>query len=613
MMNKEKRCIKSRYKNIILALVILLTLLHIIYLFVFIRDGHHSDEAWSYGFANSFYDPYLTIELGEDIYDFSDARLRYVGEWTSSEVFRSYLAVDPGQEFSFLSVIDNKKGDASPPLYEIILHCICSFFPNEFSWWFAFSINIFCYVFILVSLYLITNQLNSGGNGIASLVTCLLYGISSAGIGTALCLRIYSLLTLLYLLYVYLLLRFLRGGAKRGRFIIFSVALVFLGALTHYFFLAAAFFLVLFSCFGLLIKKRFADMFTVGVSALSGVILFFAFFPYGFFEMFNEKNAFVNEFFHFGYILTLSTNLFFKQTIGLDLYITSVTFLKLAIVIFWLLILSIAFCFLFRKEYWIKIFYKKIKGIICFTGRNIKFFLVGDGWICGTLLFTLIAYFLFASKYSSILSMGKFAIRYFYIIIPLFFSLLFSLGIGMCIYMRRRVPRLVYIGVCFLLMFLSIATFWHQKVTYPSPYEFRKEGISKISELTVDKNVIVICDSGWNLEWLSVALIDSEKFYLIYADDTNHLDHQLINLEQYLNEDTLILVYSSIFPNEDMLVDTQTVEFEFGDYNYSLMMSEREFLNEIIGFAGAEVNFESVASFNSSYEGALTIYKIKNI
>lgn len=71
---------------IILCLVILAGICRFSYGFFVEKQGTHSDEEWSFGLANSYYEPYI-YSSDDDNYD------KNCNEWLSGEVLKNYLTV----------------------------------------------------------------------------------------------------------------------------------------------------------------------------------------------------------------------------------------------------------------------------------------------------------------------------------------------------------------------------------------------------------------------------------------------------------------------------------------------------------------------------------------
>ena len=92
--NQKKVSILNKiHWSVWLGLIILFAVIRLIYLFS-LRDGHHVDETWSYGYANSYYMPHV---FG----GYSEETERNIGEWTTGKAFKNYITVSEDQRFSF--------------------------------------------------------------------------------------------------------------------------------------------------------------------------------------------------------------------------------------------------------------------------------------------------------------------------------------------------------------------------------------------------------------------------------------------------------------------------------------------------------------------------------
>ena len=117
----------SLKKSIILTAIILAQVIMLFFIFSKCKQGFHSDEVWSYGFANS-------VESKE--LDIANDGTSLMNRWRDSEDFRRYITVEEDQRFRYDAVLYNTNNDYNPPLQLLILHTICSFFPGKFSWYF---------------------------------------------------------------------------------------------------------------------------------------------------------------------------------------------------------------------------------------------------------------------------------------------------------------------------------------------------------------------------------------------------------------------------------------------------------------------------------------------
>lgn len=178
------------------------------------------DEQWTFNLANRYYEPFLeTIDASP-----------YYGKWLSPDFWNSVLTVNPAYGFNYGSVFYNQSLDVHPPLYYLIIHTICSFFPNIYSKWFGIIPNI---VFFLLSQFVIYNI----GTLIfkkryTALLLCLFYGFSWGVINNAVYVRMYGLLSLWAVISYYLHLKLMNRFNRNSLIMVLLFSL--LGILTQY-------------------------------------------------------------------------------------------------------------------------------------------------------------------------------------------------------------------------------------------------------------------------------------------------------------------------------------------------------------------------------------------
>ena len=246
----EKKNIKA---VIFLVLIILIGMIRLIYIYS-LRDGHHVDETWSYGFANSYYEP--------NVFGWADeSHWKNIGEWVSGDVFKDYITVSPDQRFSFDSVWYNKQNDLSPIVYAFLLHFVSSFFPGVFSWNFAFAISLVFFVLTVIFVFLISREFT--GSPLCGCLCSLYYVFSGCGTGNFLYLRVYHILTFLTLWLFYLMMRVYKAEKDTFKVYCLLPVVTLLGCLTHFYFLILAFFFTAFFCIGFLFRKRIASFFRI--------------------------------------------------------------------------------------------------------------------------------------------------------------------------------------------------------------------------------------------------------------------------------------------------------------------------------------------------------------
>lgn len=195
------------------------------------KEGYYIDELWSYGLANSYYEPFLQEQEG------------YMDQWHEPEFYLNYLTVNSGEAFSYASVYDNQVNDVHPPLYYMLLHTVCSLFKGGFTKWYGLMVNSLFFGGTVWLLYMISG-LMLGRDNYARLIPPVIYGISGGGIAAALYIRMYMMLIFWGLLYIYLTFLLMEKENKRkvGALVWLMVTSV-AGSLTQYYFLVFAFFI----------------------------------------------------------------------------------------------------------------------------------------------------------------------------------------------------------------------------------------------------------------------------------------------------------------------------------------------------------------------------------
>jgi hypothetical protein len=191
------------------------------------------DEAWTYGAANSRntnsfngYSPYT---------------------WIKAEAFKEFITVQENERFS---LYDNGFDIVHPPLHFFLLHTVSSFFPNQFSKWYGFSINLLCYIGTIIVIYLLANSLFQSKK--KALLASAIWAFSLGAISSVLYIRMYLLLTFFTVLALFFIVCYFLE-AKRKYLIGMAISFILAG-LTEYSFWLFAFFMA-FSFFILTIKE----------------------------------------------------------------------------------------------------------------------------------------------------------------------------------------------------------------------------------------------------------------------------------------------------------------------------------------------------------------------
>lgn len=226
----------------------------------FKRD-YHIDELFSYALANDAYN--MTVEQG-------------VAYEPAAQPYLNNLTAASDDRFDYAMVWDNQTKDVHPPLYYLLLHTLCSFFPGKFSVWFAGLINI---CFALGTLFVFRRLVGLYTNSNFILLASSIFLVASAGILSSVSfLRMYIMAMFWVTLTAYLLAETMISEKMGRAFYIRIFVTAVLGALTHYYCIV---YLVL-SCvvFGiwLLYRKKWKEIvwfvIVMGASAGGAVLLF---------------------------------------------------------------------------------------------------------------------------------------------------------------------------------------------------------------------------------------------------------------------------------------------------------------------------------------------------
>lgn len=219
-------------RNLFFIFIVIIQIALCIY-YVNTKHNLYIDEIWTFNLSNNYFNPFV------------DSNREYMNQWIDSKALLQSLTVRPGEEFSYDSVFYNQARDVHPPLYYIIIHTICSFYPEQFSIWFGIIPNLIFFISTQVILLRISDKLFS--NKWLTILPCILYGFSWGAINTVIYIRMYMMLTFFCVLsfYIHLLLfehyNTYKNLNKNYLLSIFIVTV--LGFLTQYYYVIFAFFL----------------------------------------------------------------------------------------------------------------------------------------------------------------------------------------------------------------------------------------------------------------------------------------------------------------------------------------------------------------------------------
>lgn len=526
----------KRNKNLIFAvlvLVVLLQLVRITYVFAVEREGFHSDETWSYGYANSYYEPYLYAHVvdAERKKPNVDKNLM---EWVSGDVFREYLTVSDDERFSYGSVYYNLIGDLGLPLHEMLLHTICSFFPNSFSWWYSYAINIV--FFLLCQLVLFLWMKRFSGSNLMALMVTIYYGFTTAALNCYVYLRCYAMLTVFAITLVYMLCSMYQKefvGIKKELIITFIITL--LGGFTHYYFYSFAFFLTAFTCVYLLVRKKYKSMFLYGLTMLFCVAVDLAAFPYIILSHIQSGTDIYPEatrmpfYWSFSQCMTLLLN----ESFGFGWKINRITFLYAAFVLFWFVFLTAAVFFLFRNEQWLINIRGKIITWLKDWCAHLKRGIKNCNWFAVICLAAIISNTVVIARISHTMLMGVMTDRYLFYMMPVLIGISMVFIGWICKKTIKKREAAVLVTAAVMLGFLVC-----NNIRSGCNYLFKTSSENPtLTELTSGADCVIVSEAPWKIEWYSSEMMNVNQFAYVLGDNC-------MDSEELMNE----YVYSSQTP-----------------------------------------------------------------
>ena len=255
-----------------LVLIVFLNLC-LITLYFYQKTDFHGDEIFSFAHANSRQGPYLA----DGIDSFMEDRQHHLyGQTFPAAFFNDYVTVKSGHGFEYGQIVSNLTDGVHPPFYYFVLHTVSSFFPETFSKWVGFPINIVSFVFLIFFLYKISRFVFEDKN--LCYLCVILFGFSLANLNMAIFIRSYMLQAMLMTWLIFEHFRFLKNDFLNVRQAVLVFLLSFLCCLTHYYLLIAVFFIAAFTCIILLKRKRIVLAALYATLMLASVTAFFLFF-----------------------------------------------------------------------------------------------------------------------------------------------------------------------------------------------------------------------------------------------------------------------------------------------------------------------------------------------
>lgn len=536
---------KSNNKRIyvLLSLIMLLGIIRLSYGFFFQKNTFHSDEAWSFGLANSYYEPY--IQYNDDTTEYKN-----INTWISGDVFTDYLTVQKGERFSIGSVYYNQTCDLHPPLYYIILNFLCSLFPDHFILAIGFFINLIAFIVMTLYIFKLTSLMT--GSKSAGLLCVLFSTFSLAMLCMTMFVRMYMLVATIAIVFAYYTAKLYYSSESRKsiKSYITLGLLALIGALTDNFFLAYAFGLSFVMFLYWLCKKEFKTLLKYSATLLSSILISILIFSKGVMSALGLYTTDVTPvtkpnprimpvYYQFKQALSHVN----KELWGFAIPVpqTNWWLLYSMVILFVVLTFLLLIRYLLRNEEWFKSFNEKLrekeKFIVHEFTHNINFMTIA--LVIGILITCLAAAYL-----TNLDGAKEYGDRYIMVCLPaamvvfvLFWRKLFTVILNN----KKR------LATALLFVVLLVATIFSNM--RECHYFFKYPNTMQLEDIAEDSNFIVVSTNKWLLVQYAAKLFGcNDVFYTTYYE----LDAFKDEIEGHnLTGPTYIVIDTTIFDYYD--------------------------------------------------------------
>lgn len=497
---------KAKYKTaLLLFLIIAVQLGYITYVFAFEKEGFHADEGASYQFANANFERW--------IYRTDDGKsLKNHIEWTDSSTIHDFITVQEGMQFRYDAVAYNMWKDMNPPLHSLLLHTVCSFFPETFSWWYAYMINAFAFVAAMIAFYFLVKELSYSGK--IALIACACYGFTPAAMYTFIFLRGYAMLTAFAILFLWLHCRMYRRRFQKVYLHLAGVFVVMLlGSLTNYTFLMLGLCITFVFVIYLLCRKQWMTALLYGESMALSVAALFLIWPPAL-DILVSGNAGLERkqlpfFLEFRFSLVYWT----RETVGIPFRFPSIVFWTyVETILIYALMFAAATAFLLRKEEWFRAFVKKVPVVLRDRIRKIprrlrrlnkRYMLCFIASLGTVLLITYIC---------DMFYMWEYADRYLFFIMP-YLVAVFAGAVWW--FAKKCTKRKKKLRLILSAAILAAAVFSGHIKTPDYALLKRECTDTPLEQLTKEAHVILVAGHGGGLGYTCMLIRDSADFFAI--------------------------------------------------------------------------------------------------
>ena len=254
--------------------IFILAFVLVLQCFIFGKLQFHTspggDEVFSYTLANT---PYS--------YDYIDHTWKHLPQsngWIDASVLKESYEVDRAERFDYGNAYWHERLDNHPILYYSLVHTVSSFFAGQWRPYYLELINIGAFIGIDLILLMMFQYLT--GTAAAAAVPIFMMTIMPTLARLACLQRMYVLLALWGIWYLWINIRFVSKRKCTKWNFIEMIAIVFLGSLTHYYFYVYAFCVSILTLFWMIRKKKIQRLFNYVFSGILAISLSLIVFPW---------------------------------------------------------------------------------------------------------------------------------------------------------------------------------------------------------------------------------------------------------------------------------------------------------------------------------------------
>ena len=554
----------KKFTYLLLSLIIIVGICRFSYGFFVQKESFHSDEAWSFGLANSYYEPY--IQYNDDV-----TEIKNTDTWVSGQTFKDYFTVQKGQRFSFGSVYYNMSHDTHPPLYFFLLHFLCSFFPNQYIFSLGFIINMIAYIFMAIYIYKLLVLITK--SRAFSLIGVLFSTFSLAMLCMTMYVRMYMLVATIAVIYTYInakLFYYEEYRSKISSYILLGI-ISCIGAITDNFFLPYAFAITAVMCICWLIKRQFKTFFKYASCMLIGIGLSIAIFPKtvmsAFRMLFGASSGATSEatssvaggqvrfmplWFQFKLAIIYINRELFGHDIISPYKSMFIPYLLCSLLV--IFILSSAVYFLFRNDTWFINLKLKIRNTL---KQGIPNFFKNFNFTTLAMFLSVVTICYFVADKTDLYQLGNYGDRYLMVCYPAAIIVVLQL-----LYKILNVifPSKHKIALIILSCLLIIATIFSNMRT--CHYFMKSDRTIQLESISKDADFIIVTSRQWLLVQYAAKLMDCNE---VFMSTYSTLDDNIANISNHIkNKNTYIIVNTTNLSDEFDSI-SENVNYEIDD------------------------------------------------